>query len=76
MKLYPPHCGTAGFLLRQGPRDIGGHLPVKEQILIFLIAQRYKAETSITDEIAVPYSELYTRFSDEDDSTIRGTSWT
>lgn len=58
-----------------GATEIQGEyrdLPVREQILIFLIAQRYKAETPITGDIAVPYSDLYTRFPDKDDSTIRG----
>lgn len=58
-----------------GATEIQGEyrdLPVREQILIFLIAQRYKAETPITDDTKVEYSELYTRFPDKDDSTIRG----
>jgi hypothetical protein len=58
-----------------GATEIQGEyrdLPVREQIIIFLIAQRYKAETPITDDIEVEYSELYTRFPDKDDSTIRG----
>jgi len=58
-----------------GATEIQGEyrdLPVREQILVFLIAQRYKAETPITDDIEVEYSELYTRFPDKDDSTIRG----
>lgn len=58
-----------------GATEIQGEyreLPAKEQILIFLIAQRYKAETQITNDETVPYSELYTRFPDRDKSTIRG----
>jgi hypothetical protein len=47
-------------------------LAVETQILIYLIAQRYKAETPITEEDSVPYSEIYPRFPDKDDSTVRG----
>ena len=58
-----------------GATEIQGdyrNFPVEEQILIFLIAQRYKSETPLSDDDTIPYSEIYPRFPEKDDSTIRG----
>jgi hypothetical protein len=44
----------------------------KYQILLYLIAQRYKSEADIADSDQLDYSFFYKVFSDKDESTVRG----
>lgn len=47
-------------------------LSPKYQILLYLVAQRYKAEAKISSNDTLDYSFFYEVFSDKSDSTIRG----
>lgn len=43
-----------------------------DQILIRLIAERFKAEADLAENESIPYSEIYPLYPDKDDSTVRG----
>lgn len=47
-------------------------LSPKYQVLLYLVAQRYKAEANIADTDTLDYSFFYKVFSDKNDSTVRG----
>lgn len=53
---------------------VGDYRELKPQnrILLYLIAKRYKYEGGLADTDAVEYSEIYPRFPDKKNSTIRG----
>lgn len=53
---------------------LGDYRELKPQnrILLYLIAKRYKYEGGLADTDAVEYSEIYARFPDKKDSTVRG----
>lgn len=44
----------------------------RNKILLYLIAKRYKYEGGLADTGSVEYSEIYPRFPDKKDSTVRG----
>lgn len=44
----------------------------KFQVLLYLIAQRYKSEANMVDNDTLDYSYFYDVFSDKSDSTVRG----
>lgn len=46
-------------------------LDAREQILIYLIAQRYKYEADMDDDPSLEYDYFYDVFGDKDESTIR-----
>lgn len=47
-------------------------LSEQNQILIRLIAERFKAEANISDDDSIPYAEIYPLFPDKSESTVRG----
>lgn len=58
-----------------GTTDLAGKcrdISPKYQILLYLIAQRYKSEGGIADDDTLNYSYFYEVFSDKSDSTVRG----
>ena len=47
-------------------------LSEENQILIRLIAERYKAEAKLSEHASIPYSEIYPLYPNKNESTIRG----
>ena len=47
-------------------------LSPRSRTLLYLIAKRYKYEGGLDETDAVEYSEIYARFPDKKDSTVRG----
>ena len=45
---------------------------VEAQILLYLIARRYQAEAELVDTKSIEYPDMYGRFPEKDESTIRG----
>lgn len=44
----------------------------EDQILLYLIARRYQYEGSLAGDPKIEYSEIYRRFPDKGNSTVRG----